>query len=64
MRSAANASIFASRCMPAGQLADRIARGPKRVPGRSETRSSVGAPTIAMSKPASSAGSYVYGAPQ
>ena len=39
------------------------ARGPKRVPGRSDTRSSVGAPTIATSKPSSSAGSSVYGAP-
>ena len=53
----------ASRCGPGGQLAARIARGPKRVPGRSETRSSVGAPTIATSTPASSAGSCVYGAP-
>ena len=44
---------------PGGQLAARIARGPKRAPGRSETRSSVGAPTIATSKPASSAGSCV-----
>ena len=41
---------------PAGSSAARIARGPKRAPGRSETRSSVGAPTIATSKPASSAG--------
>ena len=36
---------------PGGQLAARIARGPKRAPGRSETRSSVGAPTIATSAP-------------
>ena len=49
----------ASRCGPGGQLAARIARGPKRAPGRSETRSSVGAPTIATSAPASSAGSSV-----
>ena len=58
-RSSAKASTFASRCGPGGQLAARIARGPKRVPGRSETRSSVGAPTIATSTPASSAGSSV-----
>ena len=32
-RSSANASIPASRCGPGGQLAARIARGPKRVPG-------------------------------
>ncbi len=51
-----------SRCGPGGQLAARIARGPKRVPGRSETRSSVGAPTMATSTPESSAGSCVYGA--
>ena len=62
-RSAAKASIPASRCGPGGQLAARIARGAKRVPGRSETRSSVGAPTIAMSNPASSAGSCVQTAP-
>ena len=62
-RSSASASIFASRCGPGGQLAARIARGPKRVPGRSETRSSVGAPITAMSTPASSAGSCVYGMP-
>ncbi len=55
------ASTFASRCGPGGQLAARIARGPKRAPGRSETRSSVGAPTIATSTPRSSAGSCVYG---
>ena len=48
---------------PGGQLAARIARGPKRVPGRSETRSSVGAPTTATSAPASAAGSCVYGIP-
>ena len=55
-RSSAKASTPASRCGPGGQEAARIARGPKRVPGRSETRSSVGAPTIATSTPASSAG--------
>ena len=43
--------------------AARIARGANLVPGRSETRSSVGAPTIATSASASSAGSCVYGAP-
>ena len=53
------ASMPASRCGPCGQLAARIARGPKRVPGRSETRSSVGAPTIATSTPPSSAASCV-----
>ena len=37
----------------------RIARGPKRVPGASEVSSSIGAPTIATSAPASSAGSSV-----
>jgi hypothetical protein len=42
---------------------DRIARGANRVPGRSETRSSVGAPTTATSASSSSAGSWVYGAP-
>jgi hypothetical protein len=62
MRSAANASIPASRFGPGGQLAARIARGPNRAPGRSETSSSTGAPTIATSTPASSAGSCVYGA--
>ncbi len=58
-RSSAKPSMPASRCGPGGQLAARIARGPKRAPGRSETRSSVGAPTIATSTPASSAGSSV-----
>ena len=58
-----SASTFDSRCGPGGHDAARIARGPKRAPGRSETRSSVGAPTIATSNPASSAGSCVYGAP-
>ena len=48
---------------PGGQLAARIARGPKRVPGRSETRSSVGAPTIATSTPSSSAGVLRVGRP-
>ncbi len=57
--SSAKASIFASRCGPGAQLAARIARGPKRVPGRSEVRSSVGAPTTATSTPWSSAGSSV-----
>ena len=49
----------ASRWPPAAQLAARIARGPKRVPGASEVSSSIGAPTIATSAPASSAGSSV-----
>ena len=62
-RSSAIASSRASRCGPGGQPAARIARGPKRVPGRSEVRSSIGAPTIATSTPASSAGSWVYGRP-
>ena len=55
-RSTSAQSTRASRCGPGGQLAARIARGPNRVPGRSETRSSVGAPTTATSTPASSAG--------
>src|SRR5262249_31735417 len=40
-----------------------MARGPRRVPGRSETRSSVGAPITATSTPTSSTGSCVYGMP-
>jgi len=60
---ASGQSILASRCGPGGQLAARIARGPNRVPGRSDTRSSTGAPTIATSMPPSSAGSCVYGRP-
>ena len=48
---------------PGGLLAARIARGAKLVPGRSETRSSIGAPTIATSTPSSSAASSVYGQP-
>ena len=57
------ASIPASRCGPAGssRRGSRAARS--ACPGRSETRSSVGAPTIATSTPASSAGSCVYGRP-
>ena len=58
-RSSANASSLTSRCGPGGELAPRIARGARRAPGRSETRSSIGAPTTATSKPASSAGSSV-----
>jgi hypothetical protein len=56
----AKASTFVSRCGPAGKLAARIARGPNRAPGRSETRSSVGAPTTATSTPSRAAGSWVY----
>ena len=63
MRRTFVASTPASRCGPGGQLAARMARGANRAPGRSETRSSVGAPTIATSTPASSAGSCVYGSP-
>ena len=62
-RSSAKASTPASRCGPGGLLAARIARGAKLVPGRSETRSSIGAPTIATSTPSSSAASSVYGQP-
>lgn len=63
-RSSANASTPVSRCGPGGQRAARIiARGPKRAPGRSGTRSSVGAPTIAASAPSRSAGSSVQGIP-
>jgi hypothetical protein len=57
MRSSAKASSFASRCGPGGQLAARMARGANRAPGRSDTRSSNGAPTIATSTPRSSCGS-------
>ena len=53
------ASTPASRCAPVAQLAARIARGPKRVPGASQVSSSIGAPTIAASAPVSSAGSSV-----
>ena len=41
---------------PSESSAFRIARGPKRVPGRFETASSNGAPTIATSTPSSSSG--------
>jgi hypothetical protein len=57
--SSAKASTPTSRCGPGGQLAARIARGAKQVPGRSETRSSIGAPTMATSASASSAASSV-----
>ena len=50
-RSSASASTLDSSCGPGGQLAALMARGAKRVPGRSETSSSVGAPTIATSAP-------------
>ena len=53
------ASIPASSWRPAAQLALRIARGPKRVPGASDVSSSIGAPTIATSTPSSSAASSV-----
>ena len=56
-RSSAKASTLASRCGPGGQLAARIARGAKRVPARSDTSSSIGAPITATSAPSSSAGS-------
>ena len=62
-RSSAKASTLTSRCGPGGQPAARIARGASRAPGRSETRSSIGAPTMATSKPSSSAGSWVKGTP-
>lgn len=48
---------------PGGQLAARIARGAKQVPGLSETSSSIGAPTITTSAPPRSDGSCVYGTP-
>ena len=63
-RSSASASTLTSRCGPGGELAARIARGASRAPGRSETSSSIGAPTIATSKPSSSAGSSVIGTPE
>jgi hypothetical protein len=47
----ANASTFASRCGPGGQLAPRMARGVRRATGRSDTRSSIGAPTTTTSQP-------------
>ena len=62
-RRAENASTLASRCAPGGELAPRIARGASRAPGRSDTRSSIGAPTTATSKPASSARSSVNATP-
>ena len=62
-RSSAIASTPVSSCGPGGQLAARMARGAKRVPGRSETRSSVGAPTMATSTPWRSTGSWVRGMP-
>ena len=40
------------RSLPHAVGAMRIARGPNRAPGRDETPSSSGAPTIAMSAPA------------
>jgi hypothetical protein len=43
----------------AAQPAARIARGPNRAPGASDVSSSIGAPTIAASAPARSAGSSV-----
>ncbi len=58
-RSTSKASTPTSRCGPGGLLAARIARGAKLVPGRSETRSSMGAPTIATSTPSSSEASSV-----
>jgi hypothetical protein len=62
-RRSENASTLTSRWGPGGELAPRIARGASRAPGRSETRSSIGAPTIATSNPSSSAGSSVKWAP-
>ena len=59
LRTSRSASTPASRCGPGAQLAARIARGPKRVPGESEVSSSIGAPTIATSTPSSSFGSSV-----
>src|SRR6476659_4845981 len=41
--------------------AKRIARGPKRAPGRNDTPSSKGAPTMATSAPARPAGSNASG---
>ena len=58
-RNSAIASTAVASSGPEGLLAARIARGPKRVPGRSDTRSSVGAPTIATSTPARWDGSCV-----
>ena len=58
-RSSAIASMPVSSWGPGGPPAARIARGPKRVPGDSETSSSMGAPMMATSKPASSAASSV-----
>ena len=52
-------ALMDGQSRPATELAPRIARGASRVPGRSDTRSSIGAPTIATSKPASSAASSV-----
>jgi hypothetical protein len=62
-RSPRRPSTPASRWRPAAQLAPRIARGPKRVPGASDVSSSIGAPTITASAPMSSPGSSVYGKP-
>jgi hypothetical protein len=59
--SSRSASTPASRCGRGQQLALRMARGPNLVPGLSEVSSSIGAPTMAASAPASSAGSSVYG---
>ena len=50
-RSSAIASTPVSSCGPGEPPAARIARGPNRVPGRSETSSSIGAPTMATSTP-------------
>ena len=60
MRSSANASIPASRCGPGGHDAAG-SRAARTRAGRSETRSSIGAPTIATSTPR--AGSCAIGAP-
>ena len=56
-----SAGTFRSDLDP--QLAARIARGAKRVPGRSLTRSSVGAPSTATSTPARCSGSCASGTP-
>ncbi len=58
-RSSAIASTPVSRWGPGSPPAARIARGPWRVPGDSETSSSIGAPMMATSTPDSSAASSV-----
>ena len=58
-RSSAIASTPVSRWGPGSPPAARIARGPWRVPGDSETSSSIGAPMMATSTPESSAASSV-----